>query len=54
MTIKDLKNELERLNPGSGKILQACRFAVNENFVSQDYNLKEHDKVAVIPPSSGG
>jgi molybdopterin synthase sulfur carrier subunit len=53
-TIEQLKNELIRLNPSSQKIVQACRFSVNENFVSQEYNLKEYDRVAVIPPSSGG
>ena len=53
-TIETLKAELEKLNPSSSKILQACRFAVNENFISHDYKLKENDKVAIIPPSSGG
>jgi molybdopterin synthase sulfur carrier subunit len=53
-TLEELKKQLIELNPASHKVLQACRFAVNENFVSQDYKLKEHDKIAVIPPSSGG
>ena len=53
-TVEGLKNELERLNPASKKILQSCRFAVNENFVSQEYTIQEHDRIAVIPPSSGG
>jgi molybdopterin synthase sulfur carrier subunit len=53
-TVEQLKLELVKLNPGAQKILQACRFLVNENFVSQDYNLKEYDRVAIIPPSSGG
>ncbi len=53
-TVEELKIELERLNPNSKKILKACRFSVNENFVSHDYNLKEYDRVAIIPPSSGG
>ncbi len=53
-TIGELKSELERLNPSSKKILQACRFAVNDSFVSVDYKLNEYDKVVVLPPSSGG
>lgn len=53
-TIEQLRDELIRLNPGSKKIMQACRFSVNENFVSTDYTIKEYDRIAVIPPSSGG
>jgi molybdopterin converting factor small subunit len=54
VTIGELKAELEKMNPDSKKVLQACRFVVDENFVSYEYNLKENDKVVVIPPSSGG
>ncbi len=54
LSIKSLLVELERENPTSSKILHSCRFAVNENFVSNDYKLTENDKVAIIPPSSGG
>ncbi len=53
-TIEDLKTELIKQSPASSKILQACRFAINENFVSLDYKLKENDKIAIVPPSSGG
>ncbi len=53
-TIEELKNEMVRINPSAQKILQACRFAVNDQFVSNEYNLHEHDKVVVLPPSSGG
>lgn len=52
--IENIKTELIKLNEASAKILQACRFAVNENFISKEYKLKENDKVAIIPPSSGG
>ena len=53
-TISELKIELEKLNPNSKKILQACRFAIKENFVSQEYILNENDKIVILPPSSGG
>jgi molybdopterin synthase sulfur carrier subunit len=53
-TVHELKEELEKLNPRSKKVLQASRFAINENFVSQEYKLNENDKVVVLPPSSGG
>ena len=54
LSIEELKLELEKMNPSSKKILQACRFAVNDRFVTQEYKLNEHDKVVVLPPSSGG
>lgn len=54
LTIEELKSEMEKINPSSKKILQACRFAVNDQFVTQEYKLNEHDKVVVLPPSSGG
>ncbi|HWZ22779.1 MAG TPA: MoaD/ThiS family protein [Cytophagaceae bacterium] len=53
-SLEELKIELTKLNPASATVLHACRFAVNENFVSKDYKLKENDKVSIIPPSSGG
>ena len=53
-TMEELQTELEKLNPASAKLLDACRFAVNENFISKEYKLKENDKVTIIPPSSGG
>lgn len=53
-TILDLKEELEKMNPSAKKILQACRFAINENFVSLEYTINENDKIVILPPSSGG
>ena len=53
-SIQELKMEMEKMNPASKKILQACRFAVNDEFVTPEYKLNEHDKVVVLPPSSGG
>lgn len=53
-SVLELKNELEKINPSAKKILQASRFAINENFVSLEYKLNENDKVVVLPPSSGG
>ena len=49
-----LKERLAALKPGSRNMLQICRFAVGDEFVTQDYQLKENDTVCVIPPSSGG
>ncbi|MCC6573323.1 MAG: molybdopterin converting factor subunit 1 [Planctomycetes bacterium] len=37
-----------------GEMFFFCRAAVNEEFVSDDQELKEGDVVALIPPVSGG
>ncbi|WP_114779300.1 MoaD/ThiS family protein [Botryobacter ruber] len=52
--VASLKERLSALNPGSRNMLQICRFAVGDEFVPQDFQLKESDTVCVIPPSSGG
>ena len=31
-----------------------CRFAVNDDFVGEDYRLKEGDQLAILPPVAGG
>lgn len=54
LSIKGLKDVLEIYNPESSHILTHCRFAVNDSFISGEYKLNEHDKVFVLPPSSGG
>ena len=34
--------------------LMNCMFAVNQNYVENNYKLKEEDEIAIIPPVSGG
>ena len=53
-SISELKQELVKIKPGAAPILEACRFAVNNEFVPEDYKLNEHDTIAVLPPASGG
>jgi molybdopterin synthase sulfur carrier subunit len=53
-TIKDLKNFLQEKYPEIKEILDKSMFAVNENYVTEDYKLKDGDLVALIPPVSGG
>jgi sulfur-carrier protein len=53
-SIDELKQQLIRLKPTSADLLQSCRFAVNDDFVNNDYQLKAEDSIVVLPPSSGG
>ncbi len=53
-SIKELKEHFQKINPDSSGILAACRFAISEEFVSDDYLINENDHILVIPPSSGG
>lgn len=45
---------LAKVNPEASEVLESCRIAVNEQFVSPDSPLKQVDTVFLIPPSSGG
>jgi len=51
-TTDDLRVLLRNKYPQLEKILEVCRFAVNEEYYEGE--LKEGDKVAIIPPVSGG
>lgn len=51
---KNILDELAVLNPEAGEVLQSCRIAVDEKFVSPDSPLNETTIVFLIPPSSGG
>lgn len=53
-SVAQLKAALEAQQPASTVLLSLCKFAVNEKFVSLDHPLHSHDRVAILPPSSGG
>ena len=53
-SIHSLKQELMRMKPAATGVLTSCRFAVNNEFVQEDYKLNENDVISVLPPSSGG
>ncbi|MDM7273890.1 molybdopterin converting factor subunit 1 [Sulfurihydrogenibium azorense] len=53
-TVEDLINYLTKIYPDIRDILQKSMVAVNENYAEKDSILKENDKVAIIPPVSGG
>lgn len=52
--IDALRDYLSVQQPAATDILKACRFAVDDEFVEDTYQLKENDCISIIPPSSGG
>lgn len=52
-TIRDLKEELVKLNPGFAQ-LRSLSFAVNEEYQKEDFELHENMEVVILPPASGG
>jgi molybdopterin converting factor small subunit len=53
-SVSELKQQLLEKNPQAAGVLKASRFAVNNEFVQEDYKLSAHDIIAVLPPASGG
>jgi sulfur-carrier protein len=61
-TIKDIRNELinyldEKFNGNESykKILNSSAFcSENNNIVSDNYKIKNNEKIAIIPPIGGG
>lgn len=53
-TIDALREKLLEMNPKAADILTICRFAVNDSFVDNNFILKAHDTISIIPPGSGG
>lgn len=53
-TGQELKAVLARKMPGGEALLDACRLAVDQSYVSWDHPLGDGAQVAVIPPVSGG
>ncbi len=55
-TIEDLRALLLARNPaprGKG-IIPICRFAVQDEFVDNQFQLHANDTLHLVPPSSGG
>jgi molybdopterin converting factor small subunit len=53
-SVEQVKEQLIRINPKSSSVLQRCRFAVNDEFVKEDFKISAHDVISVLPPASGG
>lgn len=55
--VENTSSLIERLsknNPAAIGMLNICRFAVNDEFIDSNFQLKEDDTICIIPPSSGG
>lgn len=48
-----VREQLSTIYPEFSK-LSSLRFAVNADYVGDDYQLKNNDEVVLIPPVSGG
>ena len=53
-SVQELKKKLEEIKPSAAPVLNACRFAVNDEFVNLDFKIKEDDSISILPPASGG
>lgn len=53
-TVEDLQQALAKKNPAAVNVLELCRFAVKDEFVTSDFILQSQDEIHIIPPSSGG
>ena len=52
--VNALKTFLIGSNPEAKNLLVISRFAVDNEFVENDYNLNDNDTISIMPPSSGG
>ncbi|HHJ64101.1 MAG TPA: MoaD/ThiS family protein [Aquifex aeolicus] len=52
--VGDLRKLLKERYPQLGDIIEQVRFAVDNEYVGDDYSLRGNETVAVIPPVSGG
>jgi sulfur-carrier protein len=53
-SIETLNQVLIQRNPLAKDILSSCRYAVNDSFVDNQFQLQSNDSIHIIPPSSGG
>ncbi|RMH79919.1 MAG: MoaD/ThiS family protein [Acidobacteria bacterium] len=53
-SVKQLRRFLKDKYPELQSLWDVVRFAVNEEYVSEDFELFGKERVAIIPPVSGG
>jgi molybdopterin synthase sulfur carrier subunit len=53
-SVEELRKLLVEREPHLEDVLKVCLFAVNQEYVKEDFILKGGETVAVIPPVSGG
>jgi molybdopterin synthase sulfur carrier subunit len=54
MNTASLKARLAEENPEAAGVLDICRFAVNDEFIDNNYQFSENDTICILPPASGG
>ncbi len=54
LTVSDLFEEIVKQHPAIAAFRSSVLFAVNEGYVTPKYSLQEGDRVAFLPPVSGG
>ena len=52
--VRKLREVLKERHPEVKDLLDRVKFAVNEEYVDDDFNLEGDERVAIIPPVSGG
>ena len=53
-TVRELKRFLAERHPELKEVINSLRIAVNEEYVTENTEIKAGDRVALIPPVSGG
>ncbi|WP_163714437.1 ubiquitin family protein [Mangrovibacterium lignilyticum] len=51
---ENVLEEMKKINPEAIEILDSCRIAVCESFVSRKALMTSDEPIFIIPPSSGG
>jgi molybdopterin converting factor subunit 1 len=54
VTVAGLRPVVAAACPALAPLLATCGIAVNEDFVEPEYRIRPGDRVALIPPVSGG
>lgn len=52
--VKDLRELLIKRYESAAEVLKSSRFAINFELVSDDFELSGEERIAVLPPFSGG
>lgn len=53
-SVKDVLSILRSNYPAASDVLNTCRVAIHEEFVSQDVQVADNEHIYILPPSSGG
>ena len=52
--VRELKSFIKNKYPEVSEIIESSRIAVNEEYVDESYIISDNDRIAFIPPVSGG